>query len=69
MTVTEEELQRIVARAVKVALGEIVGDRQEQPIEKPAAAPVEVKPFGEEELDDAMRFMASNRGKADELEL
>ena len=51
-----------------MALGEIVGDRQEQPIEKPAAAPVEVKPFGEEELDDAMRFMASNRGKADELE-
>jgi len=66
MTVTEEELQRIVARAVKVALGEIVGDQQEQPAEKPVASPVEVKQFAEEELSDAMNLMASNRGKGDE---
>ena len=66
MTVSEEELQRIVARAVKVALGEIVGDQQEQPADKPVASPVEVKQFGEEELSDAMNLMASNRGKGDE---
>ena len=67
MTVTEEELQRIVARAVKVALGEIVGDRADAPAaDKPAAPAVEVHPFGEEELNDAMKLMSSNRGKADE---
>lgn len=67
MTVTEEELQRIVARAVKVALGEIVGDRADAPAAgKPAAPAVEVHPFGEEELNDAMNLMSSNRGKADE---
>ena len=68
MTVTEEELQKIVARAVKVALGEIVGDRNDNttPPEQPATAQVEVKPFGEEELNDAMNLMASNRGKDDE---
>ena len=64
MTVTEEELQRIVARAVKVALGEIVGDgEKETPSpDQPVAKPVEVKSFGEEELNDAMNLMASNRG-------
>ncbi len=67
MTVTEEELQRIVARAVKVALGEIVGDRADTPpADKPAVPAVEVRPFGEEELNDAMNLMSSNRGKADE---
>lgn len=68
MTVTEEELQRIVARAVKVALGEIVGggETETQPADKPAASSVEVKQFGEEELNDAMNLMASNRGKGDE---
>ena len=68
MTVTEEELQRIVARAVKVALGEIVGDgEKETPSpDQPVAKPVEVKSFGEEELNDAMNLMASNRGKGDE---
>lgn len=71
MTVTEEELQKIVARAVKVALGEIVGDRNDDTMqpEQPATAQVEVKPFGEEELNDAMNLMASNRGKDDEAKL
>jgi len=68
MTVTEEELQRIVARAVKVALGEIVGDggKETPSPDQPVAKPVEVKSFGEEELNDAMNLMASNRGKGDE---
>jgi len=68
MTITEEELQRIVARAVKVALTEIKGE-EEQP-EKPSPIPtdekVEVKQFSDEELDEAMRLMESNRGKDDE---
>lgn len=68
MTVTEEELQRIVARAVKVALGEIVGDGNdnEAPQAEQPSKPVEVKPFGDAELEDAMNLMASNRGKDDE---
>lgn len=68
MTVTEEELQRIVARAVKVALGEIVGEGKADDAPQPQqpARPVEVKPFGEAELEDAMNLMASNRGKDDE---
>lgn len=67
MTVTEEELQRIVARAVKVALGEIVGDTDTVSLsdDKPPKQ-VEVKQFGEDELNDAMNLMASNRGKGDE---
>ncbi len=68
MTVTEEELQRIVARAVKLALGEIVGESDKeaaQPVHSEAPS-VETKPFGEEELTDAMNLMASNRGKDDE---
>lgn len=63
MTVTEEELQRIVAAAVKVALKEVKGI-EGQP-EKPAAE-VEVSKMGDEELDEAMRLMQSNRGKGDE---
>ena len=68
MTVTEEELQRIVARAVKVALGEIVGDghADDAPQAEQPSKPVEVKPFGDAELEDAMNLMASNRGKDDE---
>ena len=68
MTVTEEELQRIVARAVKVALGEIVGDGHADDAPQPIqpSKPVEVKPFGDAELEDAMNLMASNRGKDDE---
>lgn len=67
MTVTEEELQRIVARAVKVALGEIVGNNEtETPKSEQPVAPVEVKQFSDEELTDAMNLMASNRGKDDE---
>ena len=67
MTVTEEELQRIVAAAVKIALKEIKG-AEEQP-DKPAThntEKIEVSEFGKEELDDAMRLMQSNRGKGDE---
>lgn len=63
MTVTEEELQRIVAAAVKVALKEVKGI-EGQP-EKPAAE-VEVSKMGDAELDEAMRLMQSNRGKGDE---
>ena len=67
MTITEEELQRIVAAAVKIALKEIKG-AEEQP-DKPAThntEKIEVSEFGKEELDDAMRLMQSNRGKGDE---
>lgn len=63
MTVTEEELQRIVAAAVKVALKEVKGI-EGQP-GKPAAE-VEVSKMGDKELDEAMRLMQSNRGKGDE---
>ena len=68
MTVTEEELQRIVARAVKVALGEIVGnDEAETPKqEQQQVKPIEVKSFDDKELENAMNLMASNRGKDDE---
>ena len=62
VTVTEEELQRIVATAVKVALNEILGPEASngslQPREK-----VAVQPFSATELDNAMRLMESNRGK------
>jgi S-ribosylhomocysteine lyase LuxS involved in autoinducer biosynthesis len=60
MTVTEEELQRIVAAAVKVALKEIKGSEQTPEVPQ---TQVEVGQFSDEELDNAMRFMASNRGK------
>lgn len=63
MTVTEEELQRIVAAAVKVALKEVKG-LEEQPEKTPAE--VEVSQMGDEELANAMNLMASNRGKGDE---
>lgn len=63
MTVTEEELQRIVAAAVKVALKEVKGieDHNEEPTTQ-----VEASEMGAEELDEAMRLMQSNRGKGDE---
>ena len=63
MTVTEEELQRIVAAAVKVALKEVKGieDRNEEPTTQ-----VETTEMGAEELDEAMSLMQSNRGKGDE---
>jgi hypothetical protein len=64
MTVTEEELQRIVAAAVKVALNEIKGS--EQSPSEVSQPQVEVGHFSEEELDNAMRLMSSNRGKDDE---
>ena len=55
MTITEEELQRIVARAVKLALTEIKGE--EEPTEKPSPISteekVEVKQFSDEELEEA----------------
>lgn len=71
MTVTEEELQRIVARAVKLALGEIKGiDEQTKDEPKPentgsttGTAFTELSP---DELDEAMRLMQSNRGKDQE---
>lgn len=63
MTVTEEELQRIVAAAVKVALKEVKGieERNEEPTTQ-----VETTEMGAEELDEAMRLMQSNRGKGNE---
>ena len=64
MTVTEEELQRIVAAAVKIALKEIKGI-EEQPTNPPAEK-ITVNKFGKEELEDAMRIMQANRGKGDE---
>lgn len=64
MTISEEELQRIVAAAVKVALNEIKG--QEQSVETTGKEKVEVKQFSDDELDEAMRLMESNRGKDDE---
>ena len=64
MTVTEEELQRIVAAAVKIALKEIKG--AESHPDKPKARKIEVVGFDKKELDDAMRLMQSNRGKGDE---
>lgn len=64
MTITEEELQRIVAAAVKVALNEIKGTEQNS--EKPDTEKVDVKQFTDKELEEAMRLMASNRGKDDE---
>lgn len=68
MTVTEEELQRIVAHAVKMALEEIKdgGDKEMLPTPSSDIPAFEVTPFGEEELSDAMNLMASNRGKDDE---
>ena len=64
MTVTEEELQRIVAAAVKIALKEIKGI-EEQPTNPPAEK-ITVNKFGKEELEDAMRIMQANRGKGNE---
>ncbi|MBO7648915.1 MAG: hypothetical protein J6S48_06140 [Bacteroidales bacterium] len=66
MNITEEELQRIVALAVRKALEEIKGVHgQEEGVSEP---PVQyggssVQPFSDEELEEAMRLMASNRGK------
>ena len=60
MTVTEEELQRIVAAAVKVALKEIKGSEQTPEVPQ---THVEVGQFSDVELDNAMRCLASNRGK------
>lgn len=64
VTVTEEELQRIVATAVKVALNEIKGT--EHPQEHVQPDKVDVNQFSAEELDNAMRLMESNRGKDNE---
>ena len=61
MTITEEELQCIVARAVKVALTEILGS--EQIIETSIEKKLQVKQFSDEELEEAMRFMTANRIK------
>lgn len=68
MYISEEELQRIVALAVKKALEEILPGVKEEPQvnEPPAAYNVDVKNFTEEELKEAMRLMESNRGKDDE---
>lgn len=61
MTISEEELQRIVAAAVKVALNEIKS--QEQPVKTTSGGKVDVKQFSDDELDKAMRLMEANRGK------
>ena len=69
MTVTEEELQRIVARAVRLAINEVKG---EQPDEPAKAETVDKKTdtnftaLSDKELDEAMRLMESNRGKDQE---
>ena len=65
MTVTEEELQRIVAAAVKIALKEIKGI-EEQPT-NPTGEKITVDKFGKEELEDAMRIMQANRGRRPRL--
>ncbi len=71
MTVTEEELQRIVTRAVKLALEEVKGAEQqsnetakEDVVDKKASACFMA--ISKRELDEAMRFMESNRGKDQE---
>lgn len=68
VTVTEEELQRIVSTAVKVALNEIKGSgsESEQPPASAEHEKVFVSHFSDEELDEAMRLMESNRGKDNE---
>ena len=63
MTVTEEELQKIVAAAVKLAIKEVKGV---EPVETPVNKEVEIGEFSDVELDEAMKLMASNRGKDDE---
>ena len=65
MTITEEELQRIVARAVKVALNEKIGSHKqnEDSTPSPSGEKVEVKQFSDEEWDEARRLMESNRNK------
>ena len=52
MTITEEELQRIVARAVKIALNEIHGSDEQTESSSPSSTEgkVEVKQFSEEEF-------------------
>lgn len=63
MTVTEEELQKIVATAVKLAIKEVKGV---EPVETPVNKEVEIGKFSDAELDEAMKLMASNRGKDEE---
>lgn len=71
MTVTEEELQRIVAQAVKAALKEVKGI-EEQPTNtlKEEIADKKISTcftaLSGKELDEAMRLMESNRGKDQE---
>lgn len=71
MTVTEEELQRIVAKAVKMALEEVKGAEKqsnetakEDVVEKKASTCFTA--LSGKELDEAMRLMESNRGKDQE---
>ena len=66
MTISEKELQQIVNRAVKIALEEIQSVPATEISREDPAENVEVKPFTDEELDEAMKLMASNRGKDDE---
>jgi hypothetical protein len=71
MTVTEEELQRIVARAVKLALDEVKGSEEQTPeINKEENVDHKTSTcfaaFSKGELDEAMRLMESNRGKDQE---
>lgn len=66
MTISEKELQQIVNRAVKIALEEIQSVPAAETSREDPAENVEVKPFTDEELDEAMKLMASNRGKDDE---
>ena len=66
MNITEEELQRIVALAVRKALEEIKNVQEQESCA--SESPIQygngsVQPFSDEELEEAMRLMASNRGK------
>ena len=72
MTVTEEEPQRIVAHAVKVALNEVKGierpsDKSSSDLNKEETADKKTSSgftaLSGKELDEAMRLMESNRGK------
>jgi len=70
MNITEEELQRIVDEAVKKALAEHQGlgaTEEVQAAEPPITYQTKkIQSFTEEELDEAMRMMAANRGKDNE---
>ena len=70
MNVTEEQLQQIIARAIKEILGDTIDSPNspatsraaEEPAAYGKAAPA-IGEFDKEELQGAMDYMAANRGK------